>query len=84
VKKCRKGRYCVGRVLSTGSLWVERDRLRLVKHVISVQEDGLAPAMTDPRNSLLPALTLTSSDNTRGFLYQARRRSTMKPNCDIM
>ena len=31
VKRIRKGRYCVGKVLSTGSLWVERDRLRLVK-----------------------------------------------------
>ena len=32
VKKVRNGRYCINRVLSTGPLWVERDRLRLVKH----------------------------------------------------
>ena len=31
VKRVRNGRYCVGRVLSTGSLWVDGDRLRLVK-----------------------------------------------------
>lgn len=31
VKRIRNGRYCVGKVLSTGSLWVERERLRLVK-----------------------------------------------------
>ena len=32
VKKVRGGRYCINKVLSTGALWVERDRLRLVKH----------------------------------------------------
>lgn len=31
VKKVRDGRYCLGRVLSSGLLWVERDRLRLVR-----------------------------------------------------
>jgi len=31
VKKVRGGRYCINRVLTTGPLWVERDRLRLVK-----------------------------------------------------
>ena len=30
VKKIRGDRYCLGKVLSSGSLWVERDRLRLV------------------------------------------------------
>lgn len=32
VKKVRAGRYCVNRVLASGPLWVERERLRLVKH----------------------------------------------------
>lgn len=32
VKKVRGDRYCVGRVLSTGSLWVDRDRLRPIQH----------------------------------------------------
>lgn len=31
VKKIRGGRYCLGRVLSSGLLWVERGRLRLVR-----------------------------------------------------
>ncbi len=31
VKKVRAGRFCLGRVLSSGYLWVERDRLRLVR-----------------------------------------------------
>lgn len=31
VRKIRHNRYCLGSVLATGSLWVERDRLRLVR-----------------------------------------------------
>jgi hypothetical protein len=31
VKKIRGNRYCLGKVISSGSLWVERDRIRLVK-----------------------------------------------------
>lgn len=31
VRKIRSGKYCLGRVLSSGLLWVERDRLRLVR-----------------------------------------------------
>jgi hypothetical protein len=31
VKKVRGNRYCLGKVLSSGSLWVERERLRLVR-----------------------------------------------------
>ncbi len=30
VKKVRNSRFCIGKVLSSGYLWVERDRLRLV------------------------------------------------------
>jgi hypothetical protein len=30
-KVCPDGKYCVGRVLASGNLWVDRDRLRLVK-----------------------------------------------------
>lgn len=36
VKKIRNGRYCIGRVLSSGYLWVERDRLRLVRRANEV------------------------------------------------
>ena len=31
VKRVRGGRYCLGRVLSSGFLWVARDRIRLVR-----------------------------------------------------
>eukprot|EP00428_Durinskia_dybowskii_P077747 CAMPEP_0170357452 /NCGR_PEP_ID=MMETSP0117_2-20130122/1715_1 /TAXON_ID=400756 /ORGANISM="Durinskia baltica, Strain CSIRO CS-38" /LENGTH=412 /DNA_ID=CAMNT_0010611621 /DNA_START=116 /DNA_END=1354 /DNA_ORIENTATION=+ len=31
VKRIRNGRYCLGRVLSSGYLWVERERIRLVR-----------------------------------------------------
>ena len=37
IKRTRDGKYCVGRVLSTGSLWVERDRLRLVRQSTSTE-----------------------------------------------
>lgn len=33
IKKIRNGKFCVGKVLSTGSLWVERERLRPVKRL---------------------------------------------------
>lgn len=31
IRKIRGGRYCLGRVISSGYLWVERDRIRLVR-----------------------------------------------------
>jgi hypothetical protein len=31
VRKIRDGKYCVGEVLASGNLWVDRDRIRLVK-----------------------------------------------------
>lgn len=31
VKRTRHNRYCLGKVLSSGSLWVERNRIRLVR-----------------------------------------------------
>lgn len=34
VKKIRGDRYCLGRVLSGGNLWVERDRIRLLRRAI--------------------------------------------------
>lgn len=60
VKKSRDGRYCVGRVLSTGSLWVDRDRLRLVKHVIN--RDKVEPSTTEiPPQRSPPVAVLDSS-----------------------
>ncbi len=54
VKRVRNGRYCVGRVLSTGSLWVDRDRLRLVKQ-------GTRCSLSLSTFSLIPSLSLPSS-----------------------
>lgn len=39
VKKVRNGKYCIGKVLSSGSLWVERERLRLTKRPSNVITD---------------------------------------------
>ena len=81
VKKIRNGRYCVGRVLSTGSLWVERDRLRLVKHVITVEGEGQSPAMADPRSAPLPAAVPSVDNGRRSLLDRVRFRGV---GCSIM
>lgn len=39
VTKIRGDRYCVGNVLTSGDLWVERDRLRLIKHERNFDDD---------------------------------------------
>ncbi len=38
VKKIKNGKYCLGKVLSSGYLWIERDRLRLVKRGTNGQQ----------------------------------------------
>ena len=52
VKKVRAGRYCMNKVLSSGALWVERDRLRLVKHPVDADTRSGSPT----RRSLLSML----------------------------
>ena len=82
VKKVRNGRYCVGRVLSTGSLWVERDRLRLVKHVISIEGASQSPSLADPRS--IPSIpTIISIDNSRRSLID-RIRGNNRMGCSLM
>ena len=82
VKKVRNGRYCVGRVLSTGSLWVERDRLRLVKHVISIEGASQSPSLADPRS--IPSIpTIISIDNSRISLID-RIRGNNRMGCSLM
>lgn len=39
VRKVRDGKYCVGRVMTSGNLWVDRDRLRLVKRHVDLSEN---------------------------------------------
>lgn len=52
MRMARGGRYCVGRVLSTGSLWVDRDRLRLVKHLINPTISEFTPSVTQPQRAV--------------------------------
>lgn len=40
VTQVRDGQFCVGNVLSTGDLWVSRERLRVVKHARNYDENG--------------------------------------------
>lgn len=49
VKRVRNGRYNVGKVSSTGSLWVERDRLRPVKRLAEFSGDTGADSSTSQR-----------------------------------
>mmetsp|Transcript_16116 Transcript_16116/g.14570 ORF Transcript_16116/g.14570 Transcript_16116/m.14570 type:complete len:383 (-) Transcript_16116:200-1348(-) len=50
VRKVKNGRYCVGKVLSSGSLWVERDRLRLVRR--GADETQTITKLSSPRKLL--------------------------------
>lgn len=43
VKKVKGNKYCVGRVLSSGPLWVERDRLRPVKRHATLIDNSNSP-----------------------------------------
>ena len=84
VKKVRNGRYCVGRVLSTGSLWVERDRLRLVKHVITVEGENQSPPMADPQSLPVPIamLSVDNRSNRRTLLDRVRKNN--RAGCNVM
>jgi hypothetical protein len=64
VKKTRGNRYCLGKVLSSGSLWVERDRLRLVKKAADIDD-------LDERDSEGNARTGRSRGRSRGFSIAA-------------
>ena len=46
VRKVRGRRYCVGRVLSNGALWVERERLRLA-HAKRVPNEDAVPVSAE-------------------------------------
>lgn len=40
VKRIRNNRYCIGRVMQSGYVWVERDRIRLVRRAVDVDHGG--------------------------------------------
>ena len=61
IKKIRGKRYCIGRVLQNGNLWVERDRIRLVKR--AAESDAMERQRTSTlRRSLTSHVTINASD----------------------
>ena len=89
IKKVRGDHYCVDRALATGSIWVERDRLRPVKQASSVDtivrmrsgDEQELPSQTDSRRTLLQSVSTTISIS-RGFV--ARLRGESDAQCSIM
>lgn len=71
VKKIRGNRYCVGKVLSTGSLWVDRERLRPIKHCSQFFNDTEDPSDRDEDTQATDnnAATPTRSRSSR-FLHR--------------
>ena len=81
VRRIRNGRYCLGRVLATGYVWVERDRLRLVRRPTDQQnggEDGRPRSSLQRRRSLSLSL-LGLSDRLQAVAIRPRNQS-----CAIM
>ena len=67
VKKIRGNRYCLGKVISSGSLWVERDRIRLVKRGNENRDiDGLGRSLSGSSR-----LTDGSSSRSQRFMNSA-------------
>lgn len=79
VKRTRGGRYCLGRVLSTGYLWVERDRLRLVRRP-SEQQDSDAEGR--PSSQRRRSLSMSLSSLSGRIQAAASRRRNQ--SCSIM
>lgn len=82
IKKVRNDRYCVSRVVSTGSLWVDRDRLRLVKHTITVAGEGLSLPNTE--TPLTPLVVIHPSSDSRRYSDALRRARRDAGSCNIM
>lgn len=81
VKKVRNGRYCLGRVLSSGYLWVDRDRLRLVRKGTDPrhgsQRGGSDLISSDSNRSRLSFLSVSSlTDRVRSVAASASRHAS--------
>ena len=72
VKKIRDGRFCLNKVLPTGLLWVDRDRLRLVRH--HAGEVNAGQGIPSRQNSLLSFLPSSVQQRIAGPM----------PSCSIM
>lgn len=68
VKKVRGNKYCVGRVLSSGPLWVDRDRLRLAKSSYSSAGDN---AISEGSSSRRIDISSTRRNSGAGALISA-------------
>jgi hypothetical protein len=79
VKRIRGDRYCLGRVLSTGFLWVERDRIRLVRRCGADSYEGAFLDQRQSRRSLSGAFTAISQG-----LGSFRNQSEQAARCSIM
>lgn len=82
VKRVRGDRYCLGRVLSSGYLWVERERLRLVRRPVETPD-----IESDPHPSVSRRRSLSNSlSSISDRLQQAvtLRRQNRSDNCAIM
>lgn len=76
VKKISQGKYNVGKVRSSGPLWVERDRLRLIKHKsCTLEADDSARSESSPIRRLSTFFSGASSSNTN---------SPRRQSCSVM
>lgn len=87
VKKVRGNRFCLGKVLSTGHLWVERDRLRLVRSAseqLNRSADNSDAAHTRGGGHFLSSLlSLSIGDHFQPPEPQGTR-SRRESSCSIM
>jgi hypothetical protein len=90
VKKVRGGRYCIGRVISSGYLWVERDRLRLVR---SAAEQSILDSQLEEsgrsvrgrrRTSLLSSITTSLSERFADMTHLHHNDGMRNASCVVM
>ncbi|KAJ1414017.1 hypothetical protein B484DRAFT_454949 [Ochromonadaceae sp. CCMP2298] len=79
VKRIRGDRFCLGRVLSTGFLWVERDRIRLVRRASDSYDGALGDQGQSARRSLSGAFSAISQR-----FGSLRNQSDQAGSCTIM
>jgi len=79
VKRIRGERYCLGRVLSTGFLWVERERIRLVRRKEDIDDGSGVGPRPAPRRSLSGAIASLSRRFSNG-----RSSSRHQSGCTVM
>lgn len=73
IKRVRNGRYCLGRVIANGFLWVGRERLRLVKKCGAPPVPGQVDSRRfgDSQRSLLSSLVSSLSQRFQGLFLSS-------------